>query len=180
MRQIFIFSRLTFCCLILLLPAMATAQLRMTFDYGSVVPPPGQYSMSFVPLMTTPNIALGSAPLQVGASNATTGNLTGAPNATLSVHNSGASAKLAPRVWYGQARSFEPAQEVCCTESADSRIQQGFKSGAATFEDTYGVARLAAKERLLGRPTRVYTNADIARLAEANGTVVLAATRWTQ
>jgi hypothetical protein len=180
MRQIFIFSRLTFCCLILLLPAMATAQLTMTFNYGSVVPPPGQYSMSFVPLVTTPGIVWGSALLQVGASNATAGNLTGAANATLSVYNTGPSATFAPPVWSGQARSFEPAQGACCTESASSRIQQGVQFGAAMFEDTYGVARLAPKERHLSRTTRIYTNADIARLPDANETLLLAATQRKQ
>jgi hypothetical protein len=168
MRRIFMFSRVIFSGLILLLPALATAQLTMTFDYGSVVAPPGQYSMRFIPMLTTPSIALGSAPLQVGANNATTGNLAGAANATLSIYNSGPSATFARPRWYGQATSFESGQRSTSAESADLRIQQGFRFGVATFEGGFGVARLMAGQRYLGRATHAYTNDDIARLDKAN------------
>jgi hypothetical protein len=170
MRRIFIFSCVIFSGLILLLPALAAAQVTVTSGYASVwTRPPGP--TPFVPLVTTPSMALGSAPLQVGASNATAGNVAGAANATLSIDTSGPGATFAPPVWYGQATSPEPAQQTGSAESAGPQIEQGFQFGVVTFESSYGVARLAAKQRQLEPAKHIYTNDDIARLDEASGIV---------
>jgi hypothetical protein len=172
MRRILILSCVIFSCLILLLPAVAGAQVSVISGYaGDVVLPPGLYAAPFVPLVTTPSIALGSPSLQVGASDATAGNVAGAANATLSIDTSGPSATFAAPLWYGPATSPEPEEEPGSAESAGPQIEPGFQFGVATFQSSYGVARLASDQRRLGPAKRVYTNADIARLDEATGIV---------
>jgi hypothetical protein len=51
---------------------------------GSPAPGPGLYSLPFVPLLATPTTQLSQPTLQVGASNATGGNVAGAETSTLS------------------------------------------------------------------------------------------------
>lgn len=175
-RRMLILSCVVFSGAILLLPAVAAAQATVISAYAGDVPlPPGLYAAPFVPLVTTPSITLGSPPLQVGASNATAGNVAGAANATLSIDTSGPSATFAPPMWYGQAASPESGpeagEETTSTPSAGPQTEQGFQFGVATFQSSYGVARLAAWQRQLGRAKRVYTNADIARLDAATGIV---------
>jgi hypothetical protein len=174
MRQSISFCAVVFCAVVLL-SALSAAQVTVTSGYASDwTPPPGLYATPFVPLVTTPGLALGSAPLQVGASNATAGNVAGAADATLSIDTSGPSARFAQPVWYGQAISSQPEEEETgSAEAAGSQIKQGFEFGTATFQSSYGVAQLAAEQRPRGRAQRVYTNADIARLDEANGLVKL-------
>ena len=171
-RRMLILSCVVFSGVILLLPVVAAAQATVISAYAGDVPlPPGLYAAPFVPLITTPSVTLGSPPLQVGASNATAGNVAGAANATLSIDTSGPSATFAPPMWYGQATSPEPEEETGSAQSAGPQTEQGFQFGVATFQSSYGVARLAAWQRQHGRAKRVYTNADIARLDGAAGIV---------
>ena len=171
-RRMLISSCVIFSGVVLLLPVVAAAQATVISGYAGDVPlPPGLYAAPFVPLVTTPSVTLGSPPLQVGASNATAGNVAGAADETLSIDTSGPSATFAPPMWYGQAASPEPAEETGSTQSAAPQTEQGFQFGVATFQSSYGVARLAAEQQHLGPAKRVYTNADIARLEGATGIV---------
>jgi hypothetical protein len=167
-----IFFGVIFLGVALLLPATAAAQATVISGYATDLPlPPGLYAAPFVPLMTTPSITLGSPALQVGASAATAGNAAGAANATVSIDTSGPSATFAPQVWYGQAAPAEATEEeTAATQSAAPQIEQSFEFGAATFQSSYGVARLAW-QRHPAPAKRVYTNADIARLEESTGIV---------
>jgi hypothetical protein len=175
-RRMRVLSCVVFSGVSLLLPAAAAAQSAVISGNASdVTLQPGLYAAPLVPLVSTPSIALGSPSLQVGASNATAGNVAGAANATLSIDTSGPSATFAPPMWYGQAASPESGpeggEETSSTQSAGPQTEQGFQFGVATFQSSYGVARLAAWQRQLGRAKRVYTNADIARLDGATGIV---------
>ena len=108
MRQILIFSGT-----ILLLSALATAQVMVTSGYASYwTPSPGMYAAPFVPLVTTPSADLGTPSLQVGASSATAGNVAGATNATLSLDTSGPSANFAKPMWYGQTIPSQGEDEL--------------------------------------------------------------------
>jgi hypothetical protein len=56
------------------------------FDFaGAHLSQPGTYSMPFTPLLETPNLNLSQPSLQVGASNSTGNNSSGAQNSTMSV-----------------------------------------------------------------------------------------------
>lgn len=55
-------------------------------------------------------------------------------------------------------------------EAAAAREERKFESGAATSQSSYGVARF--KGKVPGRKAgRVFTNSDLARLNDGNGTV---------
>src|SRR6266851_3206085 len=78
MRQSLIFGA------VLLLSAFAAGQATIVSGYaGNWGPSYGYYVAPFVPLVTTPIVEFGTPSLQVGARNATAGNITGASSITL-------------------------------------------------------------------------------------------------
>jgi hypothetical protein len=159
-------------CAIVLLSALAAAQVTVNSGYATYwTPPPGMYAAPFVPLVTTPIVDLGTPPLQVGASNATVGNVAGATTSTLSLDMAGPSAMFALPAWYGQAVPSELEEKNSSAEARGAPTQQGFDLGVASFQTDAGVARLLGEHRTRDHAQRVYTNDDIAGLDEANGMV---------
>ncbi|HEV2731233.1 MAG TPA: hypothetical protein VGV15_14475 [Terriglobales bacterium] len=83
---------------LLALCGFATAQVTVISGYASnwapgysVYQTPGAYAAPFVPLVTTPSVSIETGlPTQVGARNATTGNVAGSTNATMSITAPGA------------------------------------------------------------------------------------------
>jgi len=153
---------------------LASAQVTVISGYASnwapsysVYQTPGAYAAPFVPLVTTPSVSIETGlPMQIGASNATAGNVAGATNATISI--------VAPNM--SASPGLQSAQEVVAsrTESEPSTqsapASTGFEFGAASFEGSLGASQLPAS-RPQQRPARTITNDDIARLNQQNGTV---------
>ena len=147
---------------------LASAQVTVISGYASnVYQTPGAYAAPFVPLVTTPSVSIETGlPTQIGASNATAGNVAGATNATISI--------VAPNM--SASPGLQSAQEVVAsrTESEPSTqsapASTGFEFGAASFEGSLGASQLPAS-RPQQRPARTITNDDIARLNQQNGTV---------
>ena len=132
---------------VLLLSAFAAGQATIVSGYaGNWVPSYGYYAAPFVPLVTTPIVEFGTPPLQVGARNATAGNITGASSATTS------GAQAAPN-----------------SRQANSAKQQTFELGIANFQDSVGLAQLARRSNQRGPVAGTYTNEDIERLNQENG-----------
>jgi hypothetical protein len=107
------------------------------------VVPPGAYATLWTPLISTPMVSFASPQLQVGASNATSGNVAGASNSTFTTgvvqHSSAASG---------------------------ARVSLGI----STFQDDYGVATLAGIHGSANSQPKVYTNEDIEHLRSKDAT----------
>src|SRR2546430_8603463 len=107
---------------ILLISAAAFAQVAVVSGCATNwTPAPGAYAVPFAPLLKTPSLALETGlPTQVGASNATAGNVAGATSAPLSstsgMHATGSAAP--------QANANEQSR------------QGGFEFGVARFESS--------------------------------------------
>jgi len=104
--------------------------------------PPGSYATPWTPMLSTPTAAFASPQLQVGASNATSGNVAGASNSTFTT---------------GAAEPSSGARRA--------RINLGI----STFQGDYGVATLAGIHHLKSSPNKAYTNEDIERLKSSQG-----------
>jgi hypothetical protein len=105
---------------------------------------PGTYAVPFVPLVNTPSISLESPAFP--------------------------KQPFAQPVWYGGGP--EASSETGTTAPpADS--QRLFHFGAAAFQSSYGVARLAQESR--SRPSqkavKLYTNADVEKFAQESGAI---------
>jgi hypothetical protein len=160
--------------MILLLCGLAAAQADWT--------PPGNYAEPFVPRLATPSASFGAVmtptlsldtpPSVVGASDATAGNVTGAGNATSSVVTTGQPVYFNRPLWYAPGvQPYEGVEEFTLPATAVSRpAPGGFEFGTATFQSSYGVARLMA-ENARRKAIRVYTNPDVARVNDNNGVV---------
>ena len=104
---------------------------------------PGAYATTWTPLISTPSAAFATPQLQVGASNATSGNVAGASNSTFTT---------------GVAE-----------QSSGSRRAR-INLGISTFQGDYGVATLAGIHQTASSPGKVYTNEDIERLRSKDAT----------
>ena len=163
---------IAFCFLALC--GLASAQVTVISGYASnwapgysVYQTPGAYAAPFVPLVTTPSVSIETGlPTQIGASNATAGNVAGATNATISIVAPNMSAS--PGVQSTPEVAPRPESEPS-TQSAGVSTS-GFELGAASFEDSVGAAQLLAS-RPQQPPARTITNEDIDRLNQQNGTV---------
>ncbi len=169
MRRLLIaFSLLALC-------GLASAQVTVISGYASnwapgysVYQTPGAYAAPFVPLVTTPSASIETGmPTQIGASNATAGNVAGATNSTISIVAPSMSA--VPGVQSAQEVAPRPESEPS-TQSATPSSTSGFEFGAASFEGSLGASQLLAS-RPQQPPARTITNDDIARLNQQNGTV---------
>jgi hypothetical protein len=131
---------------------------------------PGQYAEPSAPRVSTPIaspealptpfLTLDTPSLAVGASNGTLESAAGSP-----VHVN------QPDVYDPGAPLNPPAQKVSITQSTVVSVgPHGIDLGAARFQSDYGVAqRVSIAPRR--KATRVYTNADMATLNDANGTI---------
>jgi hypothetical protein len=140
------------------LPGLAFSQAAAAPGYAtSSVVAPGTYAAPFVPRITTPLATLSSAPLEVGARNATAGNTAGASSATptepVPVNRGG----LAPEI----STSFWMEAQVAGASSQAASSPEVFNPGASMPQDAFGAAQLA-NGRAPNRPAlRKFSNGDL-------------------
>ena len=151
----------------------------MSSGYIIDSPPPGAYAQPFVPRLSTPSMSFEDvSPWPVGASNATAGNVAGATNATLSVFPAGPVVQHPPSMVLGPENwSIESGAEVEARAEAESRGEAAsaetrpLELGVASFQESYGVAQLAASSRAQQQAKRLYTNLDVERMNQMTGMV---------
>lgn len=173
MRQLIIL------CIAIILPALAAGQAIVSSGYVIDSPPPGVYAQPFVPRLSTPSMSFENiSPSPVGASNATAGNVAGATNATLSVFPAGAVVQYPPSLALEPANSsigFQEEPELNATESqaetTSSNKPRPLQLGLASFQESYGVAQLAAASRARQQAKHLYTNLDVERMNQMTGMV---------
>ena len=166
--------RLLIALSVLALCGLATAQVTVISGYASnwapgysVYQTPGAYAAPFVPLVTTPSVSIETGlPTQIGASNATIGNVAGATNSTISIVAPNMSAS--PIVRAAPGAEAAPQYEAG-TQNAAPPTTNRLELGAASFQASRGAAQLMARTQQ--PPVRTVTNDDVARLNEQNGTV---------
>ena len=164
-------------CALLLFSGMAFGQATVLGGYATNIGlPAGWYPvMPFVPLVVTPEIAfVNFSPSPVGASNATAGNVAGASNATLDIVAPPMPAVYTVPVWIGSA-IIPRAAALEVTAPAEAKAlpeKRHFEAGAAVFGMRPGTAESAKTAQANRKPAgRVYTNQDVERMNEKNGTV---------
>lgn len=165
MRKTILFNTLLLVSMFVFVQLMpAQVEVRGgTATYGV----PGEYALPFAPLVSTPSVSLESAPLQVGASNATGENVAGATNSTLSMAASA-----------GTYASYE--ESPAFAEAGDS--QSKLNLGAAESEGNQSVVVLMAAEHLskIAKGTaRLYTNQDVEQASGSSQTTQSAAHQYT-
>jgi hypothetical protein len=161
--------------MVLLLSTLAAGQADLI--------PPGTYAQPFIPRIVTPlvspesvitpSLSLGSPSPEVGATNATAGNVAGAGNTTSSVVTLGQPVHYNQPLWYAPGSLVNQAVEASVSPApaaARRHESHGFEFGAATFQSSYGVARLMA-EKARRKASRAYLNPDVARVNDNNGMV---------
>jgi hypothetical protein len=167
-------------CGLLLLCGFAAGQATVIGGTASNwAPSYGVYAAPYVPLITTPSVALSTvSPSAVGASNATWGNVAGATNATLSDEFIGAPpvGVYTEPVWYGPSGPIEgPALGEYAHHPMHARKhetgEKGFDFVVASRESTESVATMRAGAPATGKASRTYTNQDIDRFNQTTGTV---------
>ena len=150
------------------LSACAAAQVTITSGYASnwapgVYQAPGAYAAPFLPLVVTPSVSIQTGlPTQIGASNATAGNVAGATNSTISIVSPNMSTSTA-------VRAAEPQSQTESSVQSEGRSANVFELGAASFQGSRGAAQLVAGSQQ--PPARTVTNDDINRLNQQNGIV---------
>jgi len=140
---------------------------------GNWYPQYGVYAAPFVPLLTTPSVTLSTvSPSAVGASNATWGNVAGATNATLSNEFVGPApvGVFTKPVWYGPKPAFEHAARM--HEYIHPREERGAEEGfvQGVSGGNWSVAQVA-RPASGAKASRTYTNQDVERMNQTNGTV---------
>jgi hypothetical protein len=143
----------------------------------------------YIPLVTTPMVSLQTvSPNPVGASNATTGLIAGATNATLSQIQGSTSSVYTVPVWYqgGGAplmtpqvhlwpepvgREGHPMHDAMREERGPREEARGGWTYFTAREHTASAARAASEAKGLKKAAHVYTNDDVTRQNDANGTV---------
>jgi hypothetical protein len=167
-------------CATLLLASAAFSQVMVLSGYATNQGWGGYYpSAPFVPLVTTPSVSLNAlAPSAPGASNATAGMTAGATNATLSIIQPSVSPVYTVPVWSGYDISSQgaPVAAAGVEQAAPVHIAAQPQSGARHIE--LGVSSMesdlapyAKVQRQHEHATRVFTNSDIDRINQQNGTV---------
>ncbi|HZR56363.1 MAG TPA: hypothetical protein VFA74_05790 [Terriglobales bacterium] len=163
-----------YCTFILLLLSsefvlgQVNGQATIEGGYASTwVLPPGAYAIPNVPLVTTPTYEFAPPALQVGASNATTGNVAGAANSTLNTGGYSSYSIFTPFIVPGIALSSRNSEANVAAEESQSG---SLDLGAATFQGDYGAAELASS-RSHTHAAKTYTNDDLNQLNQKNGEV---------
>ena len=170
--------QLSVLCLLLLLSGLAAAQATIIGGTaGNWVPAYGVYAAPYVPLVTTPSVTLSTvSPSPVGASNATWGNVAGATNATLSdefVAEPPVGVFTQP-TWYGPSAAVEvgePAPEPMHGHSHGQNQRRASEFIAGTSAGTWSVAQLMVGAAPARKASRTYTNQDVDRMNQNNGSV---------
>jgi hypothetical protein len=170
--------KLMLICAMVLLVTAAFGQVTVLSGYATNQGWGGYYpAPPFVPLVTTPMVTLNTvSPSASGASNATAGLSAGATNATLSMVQPSPSAVYTVPTWSGYdvvaptiAPSAPPTTEAAPQPAARVAAPRRLEVGIASSESE--VAPMAKNPRQHEHATRVYTNADIDRINQQNGTV---------
>jgi hypothetical protein len=162
------------CAMLLLFCGMAMGQATVIGGTASNwAPAYGVYLAPFVPLVTTPEVSLSTAsPAPVGASNSTFGLVAGATNATLSSEFIGEPpvGVYTALSWYGPSAQPEPvARAPRAFERREREKEQPFDFVAGARESS--VARLMGQGGAARKASHSYSNRDIDRINETNGTV---------
>ncbi|MBV9572666.1 MAG: hypothetical protein JOY93_01335 [Acidobacteriales bacterium] len=171
MRQFSILSIILIATI--LVSGVVTAQVPAASSYGNDYQgTPGTYVGPFVPVMQTPIVHLAAPPAQIGASNATAGNVAGASNSTLSMNGGNVMQSSTVAEWYGPGAQIQPLEntnepgnqlsggQVGTTQGSSRR----FQFGAATFQDSVGLARLIGNSAHRELPKRTFTNEDLTQV----------------
>lgn len=170
-------------CAVLLIAAAAFGQQPFPRPYG-----PAYYGFGpYVPLISTPMISFETvSPNPVGASNATTGLTAGATNSTLSQIEGPTSSEFTVPVWYqGGAPAITPAvnlwpeplgREMRPMPEPPAPLRERAPRREARREWVYisgseHTASVAAAAKPTVKPGHSYTNEDVTRQNDNNGTV---------
>jgi hypothetical protein len=172
--------KLLLMCALVLLVGAAFGQVTIVSGYATNQGWGGYYpAPPFVPQVTTPIVTLDTvSPSPAGASNATTGMVAGASNATLSILQPPLTPVYTVPVWSGydliapgtapvppQMSEAAPPQPAPRAAAAPRHVDVGIASSEVE------VAPIAKIPRQHEHAVRVYTNADIDRINQQNGTV---------
>jgi len=173
---------LSLCCTLLLFCGFAAGQATIIGGYASNwVPSYGVYVGPYVPLVTTPEVSLSTvSPWSAGASNTAFGLVAGATNSTLSSEFVGEppSPVYSQPVWYGQTEaelagpsSYGPPARQHPIRRKHGEQEQAFDFVSAPRSSRESVATLIAERGPAKRGARTYTNQDVERQNQNNGTV---------
>jgi hypothetical protein len=163
-------------CAVLLFAGMALGQATVIGGWAANQGWAGYYpAPPFIPVITTPSISLQaySASL-VGASNATFGLTAGATNSTLSMITPGSINAYTIPVWSGNGATLGgPVSAPAAVEEAPARRGKHYvEVGMAALAMGPGVSEAVKSAQANRRPaTHSYTNQDIDRINQQNGTV---------
>jgi hypothetical protein len=152
----------------------AQGQATITEGWASNVVPPGTYATPFVPQLITPNISFSTySASPVGATNATSGNFAGAANATAENGRGSSGSVVTVPVWYGaSAQESTVAGELNSAQSANSEESgRPFNFGGARYEFRTVAARATLAKGNLKKAVRTFSNEDVERQNQNNGTV---------
>jgi hypothetical protein len=139
----------------------------------------------FIPLVTTPMVNFETvSPNPVGASNATTGLIAGATNGTLSQIQGSTSSEYTEPVWYqgGDAPLMssqiqlwrQPPGSQARPMIEEEQGEQEEEGGWLYFsgsEHTVSAADASSAAKTVKKAMHVYTNDDVERQNQTNGTV---------
>ena len=117
---------------------------------------PGSYADVFTPRVSTPSLSFATPAFEVGASNATEGNVAGASSLSLSP-SSTTNPYDAGLLWFSGSSTAPVAPPA---EAANSGP---FNPGASIPEDAIGVAQLTGGKVSSKPAVRKFTNADLQR-----------------
>lgn len=171
--------KLLLMCALVLLVGAAFGQVTIVSGYATNQGWGGYYpAPPYVPLVTTPIITLDTvSPSAAGASNASTGMVAGASNATLSIVQPPLTPIYTVPVWSGYdlvAPGVAPlaaAVPEAAPPQLASRATAPRHVGMGIATSEVDVAPMAKIPRQHEHAVRVYTNADIDRINQQNGTV---------
>ena len=170
--------------------AILTAILLLSVAAFGQQPFPHPIYGPYVPLLTTPEVSFQTySPNPVGASNATTGLIAGATNSTLSQMQGSTNSVYTVPVWYqggdaplissqihlwperigreGHVMREDHAREEHGSHE-EARASWTYFSGK---EHTADAAMASASAKGARKAAKVYTNDDVSRQNETNGTV---------
>jgi len=157
-------------CLIFFLSGLAAAQATIIAGTaGNWAPAYGVYLAPYVPLVVTPSVTLSTvSPSAEGAGNATFGLVAGATNSTLSSEFIAAPpvGVYSQPVWYGPTETPEVVSHPG-REGARRHEAPAFDFVSAGVAPMHAASAAGSR----GKASRTYTNSDIDRINQSNGTV---------